>query len=379
MPKKKTHEEFEKEVLEIGKGEYELLSNYVNTRTKLWMKHISCGHEYQMMPEKFLLGRRCPNCSKGFCKRKTHEDFSAEVFEYGKGEYEILSPYQNNNTYIKMKHLPCGHVYDVRPKKFSEGRRCPKCSSRKAKPENKFKEEVERIGKGEYELLSPYLNHKAHVVMRHTACGQEYKVRPTNFLQGSRCLHCFGTPAKTHEEFLKEVEDIGGGRYELLSKYTLSREYVKMKHLDCGHEYKVRASQFSSGVRCSKCISSKGEKLIENLLKTVGLSYEREFSFPECKNVRPLRFDFCVKNPDGSILMLIEFDGIQHYEENARFGGRKGYLRRVKNDRIKSNFAKSKAIPLLRIRYDQKHPEQLLLKVLEHVQHDKKSQDNRAS
>lgn len=316
MPKKKTHEEFEREVLELGMGEYQLLSNYVNTRTKLCMKHIHCGHKYEIAPQRFLLGQRCPNCSKGFTKKRTHQEFVSEVEKKGMGEYILLSQYQNSNSYVQMKHLTCGHIYDVRPKKFSEGRRCP---------------------------------------------------------------NCYTTPKKTHEEFVTEVRVNGDGRYELLSTYKSTTDYVKLKHKDCGYEYNVRPYNFISGSRCPKCASSKGEHFIYIFLKKAGLLFEREFSFTECKNINPLRFDFCVKKPNGDILLLIEYDGKQHYKEIAHFGGRNGYLNRVKNDRIKSNFAKSKSIPLLRIRYDQKHPEKLLSKVIEYVQKEGSFKVDRAS
>lgn len=313
-------------------------------------------------------------------KQKTHEEFEREVMELGGGEYICLSNYKNWKTHVKMKHIICGHEYDVKPSKFKEGRRCPHCSRiKKAKKEDEFKSEVEQIGKGEYELLSPYINHKEYVKMRHVVCGHEYKVRPTNFLQRNRCPKCYANPMKTHEEFLKDVLHLGFGRYKLLSNYESSKDHVKMKHLDCGHEYKVRPLKFIAGNRCPSCTSSKGELLIESVLKESGLSFKKEFSFPECKNMRPLRFDFCVHSIEEDVLLLIEFDGIQHYKEIKHFGGRKDFLRRVKNDRIKSNFAKNAGIPLLRIRYDQENPEQLLLKVIEHVHNGRNLKSNRAS
>lgn len=60
---KKTQEEFEKEVEELGKGEYEVLGKYINTRTKIRIKHKKCGFIYEVLPNAFLQGKRCPKCA----------------------------------------------------------------------------------------------------------------------------------------------------------------------------------------------------------------------------------------------------------------------------------------------------------------------------
>jgi len=61
--------------------------------------------------------------------KKTTEQFSKEVKEMTNGEYEVLGEYQNNKTKIKIKHITCGNVYEVRPNDFQQGYRCPKCSN----------------------------------------------------------------------------------------------------------------------------------------------------------------------------------------------------------------------------------------------------------
>lgn len=300
-------------------------------------------------------------------RRKTHAEFESQVMERGEGDYRVLSEYENNKTHIKMKHIVCGNEYMVRPTKFLQGNRCPTCSVRKSKTTEEFFKNVEILGEGDYQVLSPYKDHEEKVIMKHLSCGREYEVRPTNFMQGSRCLHCYDTKKKTHEDFLLQVLDEGKREYQLLSTYKNARTYVQLRHEVCGHEYNVRPDKFLAGVRCPNCSSSKGEHFVAKLLKKLGLLFDSEVSLPECKNVKPLRFDFGVKDEKGNLVFLIEYDGVQHFQENEYFGGRTGYIRRLKNDRIKSNFAKDKGIPLLRIRYDQKSPEKLLLKVIENL------------
>lgn len=57
-------ETFKEKVIELENGDYEVLGEYVNARTKLEMKHIPCDTVYSVVPDKFLNGRRCPQCAK---------------------------------------------------------------------------------------------------------------------------------------------------------------------------------------------------------------------------------------------------------------------------------------------------------------------------
>jgi hypothetical protein len=60
---KKTHNQFVKEVYDLVKDEYEILSNYVNAQTKVLVKHTLCKTEYKVTPHMFINnGRRCPVC-----------------------------------------------------------------------------------------------------------------------------------------------------------------------------------------------------------------------------------------------------------------------------------------------------------------------------
>lgn len=63
MSKRKTQEEFEKEVYDLVGDEYKVLGEYKSTHTKIKMLHTKCGNEFDMSPSDFLRGNRCPFCS----------------------------------------------------------------------------------------------------------------------------------------------------------------------------------------------------------------------------------------------------------------------------------------------------------------------------
>ena len=141
--KNKTHEQFVKEINNLVDNEYTVLDKYVNSSTKIRIKHNKCGNVYLVTPNKFLQGRRCPKCNK-YTKNRNRdtEVFKCEVFNLYKNEYEVLGEYVNNKTKIKIKHNVCNHVYEVVPSSFLRGSRCPNCYRKYKKSTNQFKMEV---------------------------------------------------------------------------------------------------------------------------------------------------------------------------------------------------------------------------------------------
>lgn len=59
---KKTDAQFKKEVYDLVGDEYTFLDTYVNAKTKLRVKHNKCGNIYKVKPNIFLSGSRCHYC-----------------------------------------------------------------------------------------------------------------------------------------------------------------------------------------------------------------------------------------------------------------------------------------------------------------------------
>ena len=75
-----------------------------------------------------------------------------------------------------------------------------------------------------------------------------------------------------------------------------------------------------------------------------------QYRFNDCKNQKPLPFDFAIIK-DDKVVQLVEYQGEQHYKVVDYFGGEKGFQKRIRNDKIKKNYCKKKNIPLLIIDY----------------------------
>ena len=128
---RKTTEEFKRDVLELEGDEYSVIGEYKYSAIKIKMKHNTCEYEYDVRPNDFLGGKRCPKCNPKGKPPKTTKEFKREVVELVGDEYSVLGDYVNSSTKIEMKHRKCNHEYKVAPNNFINGSRCPKCRESK--------------------------------------------------------------------------------------------------------------------------------------------------------------------------------------------------------------------------------------------------------
>ena len=284
-------------------------------------------------------------------RRKTHEEFIAEVKEMVGDEYLVLSKYINAKEKIRLLHTDCNFEYEVRSSNFLSGVRCPLCFKGIKKTESQFKEDiVDYLGK-KFKLISPYKNSTTKVTMKHLVCGKEYKVLPLNISKGHGCPHCAGNYRKNTKMFSDEVQKITKGEYELISEYIRSKDKVKIRHVNCQNTFKVAPGKFTGGSRCPYCNISKGEKTVSDFFVVNNINFIREYKFPNCINKKKLRFDFAVKNSLNQIVAVIEYDGQQHYEPVVHFGGVTALRETQRRDAIKTKYCADNNIPLIRIPY----------------------------
>ena len=123
---------------------------------------------------------------------------------------------------------------------------------------------------------------------------------------------------------------------------------------DCGKEFIARGSHLKTGaIRSCGCLgASFGEQFIEEWLKSKHILYQREVTFDDCRSLEHnglFRYDFGIYNTANKLLGLIEYNGIQHYEEHhfSDLAIRQAY------DQQKINYCKSHLIPLYIIKYNE--------------------------
>jgi very-short-patch-repair endonuclease len=124
---RRTQDEFEKDVLNAVGEEYTVIGEYINTDTKVMLRHNKCNNTFEVRPYLFLgkISTRCPYCNGN--KKRTTEDFIGIVERLTGKEYSVIGSYKNTDTPILLKHNICGSDFLMRPACFIKGQRCPRC------------------------------------------------------------------------------------------------------------------------------------------------------------------------------------------------------------------------------------------------------------
>lgn len=181
--------------MEKANPDVELLTPYVNSMTSLHYRCKRCGQEWTGRPNWFIHHPNCPKCQrKNSISKKEFLDRLQAV--HGE-DYEVIGPYINMSTKIRVRHMPCGTEFETYPNQLSavrgSGCGCPVCerqkhSERMRKPSEQFSMEVWERSGGEYEVIGPYQGTQKPVLIRHTPCNTEYLAKePSAVLNGSGC------------------------------------------------------------------------------------------------------------------------------------------------------------------------------------------------
>ena len=120
----------------------------------------------------------------------------------------------------------------------------------------------------------------------------------------------------------------------------------------CGKIFIARGNWLRNGdIQSCGCIRSKGEQEITKLLLKNNIEFATQYTFPDLKDKRVLKFDFAVFE-NGQLKYLIEYNGKQHYEKpNGSWG--KEYEILQKHDKMKKDYCKKHGLKLITIRYDE--------------------------
>ena len=358
MGRRKTHDDYLNDVASINPNTL-VLDRYVDSKTKI-RHECECGNTWLVAPHSFKRKNydgTCPDCGNERMREKvakaktlSHDSFMSRIYNLVGQEYEILGTYRRNDIHIKMKHKTCGYEWDIIPNSFlNNGARCPRCSLERVsgsitKTQEEFISEVKEKHGDRYTVIDKYVRSNKKLTVLCNVCGDIWEVTPNNLLRHN-CPNCTRPNYHTNTEKFKErIYRLTGSEYVVLGEYVNALIKIKMQHTLCGYEYEVMPYAFIDvGTRCPKCASSKGEQSIRGVLDYYKINHHQEFTFDDCRNIHPLRFDFSVNDR-----VLIEYDGVQHFQ--ASFGS-KPFSVTQRNDRIKNSYCVNNNIPLIRIPY----------------------------
>lgn len=203
---KKDTEIFSKEVIEKTNGEYQLVNEYVNSKTKVKILHNTCGTIYETLPASFSSGHRCPYCN--LPHKESLKTIKNRVYGAVGDEYSVLKSDGASN--VQLRHNICGHIYSVGIYNFlNKGYRCQKCKGNYQKTTKEIKDRIENDAGKDFQLIGEYINSDTKITIKHLTCKNVFQVRANDFfLNVNKCPYCalVGTSLQEKQliNFIKE-------------------------------------------------------------------------------------------------------------------------------------------------------------------------------
>lgn len=292
----RTHHDFINEIHTIS-PDIEVLSNFVNTKSKIKCKCKICGHIWENDANNLLQGQGCRKCSNrenGLRCRHSQEWFNKEMANK-QPNIEVLSAYVGMKEVVECQCRIDGNTWFATPDSLLNNKTgCPVCANRKT---------------------------------------------------GERCR-------KSNDEFLRQLKIINPNILPM-EEYSADHDKILCKCLVHDHFWYVTPNKIlHRRTGCPKCALYHNENIIADILDRWGFEYTMQQRFPDCKDINTLPFDFYLNDYN----VVIEYDGEQHYfpifkskysdDQNIN---RLKYIQR--HDEIKNQYCKDNNIILIRIPY----------------------------
>lgn len=303
--------------------------------------------------------------------KKKHDDFIKYKAPF---YYQKIVDVCNNNGYTIVSQLEdyknarskIKYICPIHGEKIStyvdlvlNGCRCNDCRIEESSIKNrKDISEVVKIieSKNNNKLLNPYdyVNiNKKNLIVLCGSCNTERMVSLSSIINSNgMCVEC---ARKYQTRTSNSIEDVKQ-RIESVNNNILlnPQDYINDKTLNlsikcsCGNVFVTSLVnyEYSKVNRCGICSQriSKGELQIINILNKYNISYIPEYRFSDCRDKKPLPFDFYLDDYN----CIIEFDGRHHFE--PIYGKDRFEITKL-HDEIKNKYCDDHGIRLIRIPY----------------------------
>lgn len=358
-----TPKEYKNRVFEINPS-IEILSEYVNAKTKVSVKCLIDGHIWNAFPSTLYRGG-CPKCAyKKISEAKllSHDEYVKRL-RVSNPNIEVLGTYIDARHKIEVRCIKHDFVWKGYPHNFTNGEGCKKCKSEKMS--------ARAMSHDEFVLalsnISPYIE----VLGRYENCDNRILVYCKNhdvtwtsigsrLLSGCGCKKCgiekvSASNRLSTSEVVDRLKNINPN-IVLVGDYYVGNIKSTFKCLLCENEWSAYFSNVMAGTGCPACASSKGESAVKSYIESLGIEYFHQYSFSDCKNTIVLRYDFYIP----SLKIAIEYQGEQHYKP-IDFAGKgmewatERFIYGQHTDEIKRKYCRANGIRLVEIKYDEIH------------------------
>lgn len=297
MGKRKTNEEFVKEVYNLVSDNFIFLEEYKGSGTKIKCRHNICNYEWGIRPNDFLNGKRCPSCYGN--NKKTNEEFAENIREVWGQTLSIIGEYKGNNTPILVVHNSCGYEWEpqagslLRKKIKIKGGGCPLCSKKNKWDNNRLTKTI-KDKKLTYDIIGEVKGVDYPVLIRNTKCGHEFSITPWNFSNNDECRICIDP----EEVFFKKFKN----KFDIKCKKENNK--IDVLCLTCGYvnsDMNISGFNYSNGY-CPRC-SNKEQINDKEYVKRLNEK------FPHIKRIEPY------KGQRKSILHYNTITNIEFYSQ----------------------------------------------------------------
>lgn len=129
MPARFSQQDF----LAVMPKDYQLIGQFINTATKVKVRHTKCGHEWEVWPRNLTRGSGCPHCwslTRGAVQTLSHAEFAKRVKAKFGPDVKLLSNYVTMKERVLVQHK-CGRTHSVIADNLLAGQCCAVCNKRK--------------------------------------------------------------------------------------------------------------------------------------------------------------------------------------------------------------------------------------------------------
>lgn len=180
-------------------------------------------------------------------------------------DYSRLS-FETTRDKVTLLHRSCGRWFEIQLCSHLTRSGCSYCFIKRRKTTEQFiKECLEFDKENHYDFSNvvEYKGNKSKVPIRCNKCKFLFCVAPLNFLNGSGCPECYGTPKKTTKEFISEAVAIHGDLFDYsATNYITNKVAVNIKCNKCDHIFEQKPTYHLKPKRvCPKCFSGTRSRI----------------------------------------------------------------------------------------------------------------------
>lgn len=256
---KENNLKFDNKLKQKGLIDFIRKSDYINGDTEILLFHIKCRRVFSIKPNYFFKRKhKCLHCYKQELKSKKksipkNDFYQDKINKLTNNEFKLLSNYYNSNSYIKLQHIVCGHIFETRADNFEIAKKkCPKCANRENYHTKTFLhrvKEIEELLDNKYEIVSKIFSSDSNIRIRHKSCGKEFECSVSSIIKSKnkkrvrvKCPKC--DLERRRDEFLDKLDRIQGNEFKIRGAYKGLRIPTKFYHKKCNNTFIVSPYYF---------------------------------------------------------------------------------------------------------------------------------------